>query len=72
VASAGHALRSRAPVATLIACGEAEPDADRTAAQGLAERLGARHETVREGASLLPLECPEALSREILRLLEAA
>jgi pimeloyl-ACP methyl ester carboxylesterase len=70
--NAGHALRTPAPVATLIACGEAEPDADRTAAQGLAERLGARRETVREGASLLPLECPAALAREILRLLEAA
>lgn len=71
-ANAGDALRTKAPVATLIACGEAEPEADRTAAQGLAERLGARCETVREGASLLPLECPAELAREILRLAGAS
>ena len=67
-AGAGHALRTKAPVATLIACGEAEPEADRAAAGELAEHLGARHETIREGASLLPLECPAALAREVLRL----
>lgn len=67
-ASTDHALRTKPPVATLIACGEAEPEADRAAAQDLAERLGARHETLREGASLLPLECPAALAREVLRL----
>ncbi len=69
---AGHPLRTPAPVATLIACGEAEPEADRATGKGLAERLGARHEMIHEGASLLPLECPAALASEILRLLEAA
>ncbi len=70
--SASDALRTKPPAPTLIACGEAEPEADRAVAQGLAARLGARHETIREGASLLPLECPEALAREILRLSRSA
>ena len=60
------------PVTTLIACGEAEPETDREAAHTLATRLGARCATVSESASLLPLERPAELAREILRLVEAA
>ncbi len=71
-AGANPALRTKTSIPTLIACGEAEPEADRTAAQDLAARLGARHEQVREGASVLPLECPAALARAVLHLLEAA
>ena len=63
---------ARPTVKTLIACGAAEPEADRETARTLATRLGANDATLPESASLLPLERPADLAREILRLVEAA
>ena len=57
---------------SVVACGEAEPEADRARAQGFASRLGAPCTTLPGAASLLPLEKPAELAREILRLMEAA
>jgi pimeloyl-ACP methyl ester carboxylesterase len=69
-AAAGSAGAHRAK--TLVACGEAEPEGDRARAQGFATRLGAPCTTLPGAASLLPLEKPAELAREILRLTEAA
>ena len=63
---------ARPSVTTISACGAAEPEADREAAHTLATQLGAHSATLPESSSLLPLERPADLAREILRLMEAA
>lgn len=68
----GGADGARTAQGTMIACGAAEPESDREAAHGLAARLGATCTTLPDSASLLPLEKPADLAREILRLVEAA
>lgn len=68
----GRAGRAQASEKTMIACGAAEPESDRDAAHALAARLGAPCTTLPDAASLLPLERPADLAREILRLAEVA